>query len=68
MANYVRKTVDRWDIFGDYGFGWEVVTCATSLKEKKQLMREYRENEGIPLKSKKYREKLEIRNDILSKL
>jgi hypothetical protein len=58
MANYVRKTRDLWDILGNYGQGWEVLTCATSLKEKNQYLREYRENEGIPVKSKKYREKI----------
>jgi len=58
MANYQRKTRDLWDILGDYGQGWEVLTCATSLKEKNQHLREYRENEGIPVKSKKYREKI----------
>lgn len=58
MANYVRKTRDLWDILADYGQGWEVVTCATSLKEKRELMRDYRENEGIPLKSRKYRERI----------
>jgi hypothetical protein len=58
MANYVRKTRDLWDILGDYGHGqgWEVLTCATSLKEKNELIRDYRENENIPLKSRKYRE------------
>lgn len=29
---YVRKTVDRWDIETNYGYGWEIEDC------------EYREN------------------------
>lgn len=24
---YVRKTVDRWDIETNYGYGWEVEDC-----------------------------------------
>jgi hypothetical protein len=58
MGKYQRKTRDLWDILGNYGHGWEVLTCATSLKEKRELMRDYRENEGIPLKSRKYRQKM----------
>ena len=24
---YVRKTVDRWDIETNYGYGWEIEDC-----------------------------------------
>lgn len=59
-TKYQRKTRDLWDILANYGQGqgWEVVTCATSLKEKRELMKEYLDNEKVPLKSRKYREKI----------
>ena len=41
---YVRKTVDRWDIETNYGYGWEVECCEYSYKEARQTVREYREN------------------------
>ena len=55
---YQRKTRDLWDILIDYGQGYEVVSCATSLKERSELIRDYIENEGICPKTRKYREKI----------
>jgi hypothetical protein len=61
MGKYQRKTRDLWDILGNYGQGWEVLTCATSLKEKNQHLREYRENEPQrQFKSVKYRERIGV--------
>lgn len=44
---YTRKTTDEYDVLADYGFGYgyEVVTTETTLKEAKQRAREYREND-----------------------
>lgn len=41
---YKRKTIDLWDIIGDYSSGPEVLCTETSLKEAKVNLRAYREN------------------------
>ena len=58
---YKRKTVDCYDIQGDYGHGdgFETVCSASSWKEAKADIKDHRENEpGIPFRIKKYREKI----------
>lgn len=50
---YIRKTVDEWCVYGNYGYGHgsEMVTCEETFKEAKQRLTEYRENEpGVPFK------------------
>ena len=42
---YTRKTTDEYDILANYGHGYEVVTTETTLKEAKQRVREYWEND-----------------------
>lgn len=39
---YIRKTVDRWDIETNYGYGWEVEASYYDLKEAKRDLNEYR--------------------------
>jgi len=57
---YQRKTRDYWDILGDYGQGFEVVTAETTWKEARNRLREYRMNEpGTVFKTVKRREKIE---------
>lgn len=57
---YKRKTRDYWDIQGNYGQGWEVVTAADTWKEARQYLKEYRENEpGIAFRARKKRERIE---------
>jgi len=59
---YTRKTIDEWQVLGNYGFGhgFEIVTAASTLKEAKSHLKEYRENEpGIPFKIVKKRLKIE---------
>lgn len=52
-----RKTVDVWDVRGDYGAGFECVTAETSWLEARERLREYRENEpGVSFKLKLTRE------------
>lgn len=41
---YQRKTVDRWDIETNYGYGWEVEVSEYSSFEAKRTRREYLEN------------------------
>jgi len=56
--SYQRKTSDEYQIHGDYGQGFEEVTAATTRKEAKQLIKEYRENEPYAFKIIKKRVKL----------
>lgn len=41
---YIRKTVDRWDIETNYGYGWEVEDCEYTRAEAVKRLKEYREN------------------------
>jgi hypothetical protein len=54
---YIRKTVDRWDIMSNYGYGWECECSEYTFKEAKQRLKEYRENGGGCYYLKKRREK-----------
>lgn len=48
---YIRKTTDEWNIYGNYGFGFEHVTCEVTRKEAITNLKAYRENEpGISFK------------------
>lgn len=57
---YVRKTVDRWDITGNYGYGWECECSEYTGKAAKQTLKEYRENGGGVYRLEKHREKKEV--------
>lgn len=39
---YKRKTVDRWDIETNYGYGWETEASYSSEEEAKKDLKEYR--------------------------
>jgi hypothetical protein len=53
---YIRKTEDEFDILGNYGQGFELVTCETTWSLAKDTLRTYRANEpGVPFKIKKHR-------------
>lgn len=48
---YVRKTEDEFQIHGDYGQGFEEVTCEVTWGQAKDTIKTYRENEpGIKFK------------------
>lgn len=55
---YVRKTIDRWDIETNWGYGWDVEVSEYTLREAKQTFREYRLNYRVPVRLVKRREKL----------
>ena len=56
---YVRKTEDEYDIEGDYGQGFEVVTCESTWKDAKAQIKIYRENEpGVAFRIKHHRVKV----------
>ena len=57
---YIRKTVDRWDIMSNYGYGWECEVSEYTFKEAKQRLKEYRENGGGVYRLEKHREKKEV--------
>lgn len=39
-----RKTMDRWDIETNYGYGLEVENSEYTMKDAKRSIREYRDN------------------------
>ena len=48
---YVRTTEDEFQIHGNYGQGFEELTCEKTWEEAKQCVKDYRENEpGVPFK------------------
>ena len=45
---FAKDTLEKkieYDIQGNYGFGWETVTCEETLAEAKKRLAEYNENE-----------------------
>jgi len=56
-----RKTRDIYVVQGNYGYGhgWEDVTAEDSLKQIRERLKEYRENEpGIPFRTITRRERI----------
>ena len=56
---YERKTIDRWDIMTNYGYGWECENSEYTLKDAKRSLREYRENVQADVRLEKHRERIE---------
>jgi len=57
MSKYIRKTVDTWQIWTNYGYGWELECIEMSRKEARENVRAYRENApGVQLRVIKKRE------------
>ena len=56
---YIRKTIDRWDIVTNYGYGWECECSEYTLKDAEQRLKEYRENTNAAIRIEKHREKKE---------
>lgn len=53
---YIRKTEDEFQIHGNYGFGFELVTCEIKWSLAKSTVKDYRDNEpGIRFKIVKKR-------------
>ena len=42
---YQRKTYDEWEVQGNYGYGWEMVTTEETRADAKAMLRCYNENE-----------------------
>ena len=60
MSKYIRKTHDEYEIWTNYGYGWEVEVTESTYKEAKERCREYIENarELIDIRIKKRRVKI----------
>ena len=57
---YVRKTYDEYEVLGNYGYGWDVLTTCATLKEARDDLKAYRENEpSVPHKIEKRRVRIE---------
>jgi len=56
---YKRKTIDRWDIMTNYGYGWECENSEYTWKDAKRSVREYRENVQGAVRLEKHRERIE---------
>ena len=56
---YVRKTVDRWDIETNYGYGWEVECSEYTWKDAKAQYRCYLANVSGLVRLVKRREKVQ---------
>ena len=56
---YKRKTIDRWDIMTNYGYGWECENSEYTWKDAKRSVREYRENVQADVRLEKHRERIE---------
>ena len=56
---YIRKTVDRWDIETNWGYGWEIEDCEYTRAAAVQRLKEYRENScgRFAVRLKKHRER-----------
>jgi hypothetical protein len=56
---YQRKTVDRWDVMTNYGYGWECENSEYTKEDAKRSYKEYRDNIQGAVKLEKHREKVE---------
>lgn len=57
---YTRKTIDQWEVQGNYGSGWESVTIEDTRKAAREMLKCYNENEtGTPHRIVKKRIKIE---------
>jgi len=58
MSKYVRKTIDCWRFYCNYGQGWELEIIEYTKNEMLVNKKAYRENSPYPLKIVKGREKI----------
>jgi hypothetical protein len=56
---YNRKTIDEYEIQGNYGQGWECVTTEETWKNAKEQKKCYDKNENYPHRIVKKRVKKE---------
>ena len=56
---YKRKTVDRYDLMSNYGYGWECEVSYDKPEQAKEDLKAYRENGGGQYRLEKHRERIE---------
>lgn len=58
---YKRRTIDRWDIETNYGYGWYVECSEYTLKDARQTYKEYIDNlpDRCVVRITKHRERIE---------
>ena len=57
---YKRKTKDEYELYGNYGYGWDYILTEDDRLEAKKQLKCYNENEpGVPHKIIKRRVKIE---------
>ena len=55
---YIRKTIDEYEVQGNYGYGFETLTTEDTFKAAKENLKRYQENEkGVSFKIVKRRVK-----------
>lgn len=65
MSNYKRKTRDTWEIWTNYGYGWEHECTENTWKEAREQLKCYRENTpGSMVRAKKRREKIDDADNV----
>ena len=45
---YIRKTTDEYQVQGNYGHGWEMVTAEETRKAAREQLKYYNANESYP--------------------
>jgi len=43
----------EYEIQGNYGYGWDILTTESSMKEARAQLVTYEKNEGVPLRIKR---------------
>jgi hypothetical protein len=61
--SYTRKTRDEFEVQGNYGHRWEVLTIDETLEESEAILKDYRDNEpSFPHRIVKKRVKIVTRS------
>jgi hypothetical protein len=47
----------EYEIQGNYGYGWDLLTTESTMQEAKEQLKTYEANESIPLRIKRVRVK-----------
>lgn len=55
MSKYERKTRDTYEIWTNYGYGWECECVEDNYKDLKVNLKAYRDNTNATIKWKKKR-------------
>ena len=55
---YQRKTVGRWDVMTNYGYGWECENSEYTRKDARRSLSEYLANTSAAVRLVKRRERI----------